>query len=143
MAPFFPPRRESIILPPSIPFPQIPQTRTRVSPWMQIAMSRFKDVSFNEPDETVEVGAGCILEDVYTVLGKVEPPRNIVGGVSSVGVAGFLLGGGFSFLKTNQFGLGIDNIAGYEVVLPSSGEIKNARPSGDTEDLFHALRVIS
>lgn len=106
-------------------------------------MSRFKDVIFNEADETVEVGAGCILEEVYTALKKVDPPRNIVGGVSSVGVAGFFLGGGFSFLKTNRFGLGIDNTAGYEVVLPSSGEIKNARPGGDTEDLFHALRVIS
>lgn len=142
MAPFFPPRRETVILPPSLPFPTRPQTGQRVSPWMQIAMSRLKGVSFNESDETVEVGAGCLFGDVYAALRKIEPPRNIVGGASKVGVAGFLLGGGYSFIKTNQIGLGIDNIVGYEVVLPSSGEIKNARPDDDTKDLFHALRVI-
>ena len=61
MAPFFPPRRETVILPPS-------QTGQRVSPWMQIAMSRLKGVNFNELDETVEVGAGYLLGDVYAAL---------------------------------------------------------------------------
>ena len=65
-------------------------------------------------------------------------------GSSAAGVAGFLMGGGYSFPKTNQFGLGIDNVKGYEVVLPS-GKIKTVRPTDNDPadvDLFHALRVI-
>ena len=48
----------------------------------------------------------------------------------------------YSYLMTNQFGLGIDNIAGFEVVLPS-GKVVNARPNDDTADLYNSLRVIS
>jgi hypothetical protein len=64
-------------------------------------------------------------------------------GLDGVSVAGWLLGGGYLPPKTNQFGLGIDNVVGYQVVLPS-GEIKNTE-LGDqnTVNLFQALRVIS
>lgn len=48
--------------------------------------------------ETVEVGAGCKWEDVYSAL---EPlGKTAVGGrLGDVGVAGFLLGGGLSYLS--------------------------------------------
>jgi len=44
---------------------------------------------------------------------------------------------GYSF-KTNQYGLTIDNIAGYELVLPN-GTITNV--TSKDEDLWFALRV--
>ncbi len=44
---------------------------------------------------------------------------------------------GYSF-KTSQYGLTVDNIAGFEVVLPN-GIIINVTPKD--EDLWFALRV--
>ena len=144
MAPFFPPR----IL--SAPGPMLPQshasTRSSEEEWIRpnvlIAMSRFNKVVYNTEDATVEAGAGSLWQDVYNVVWQLQPPRDAVGGAGIVGLAGYLLGGGYSALLTNQFGLGIDNIAGFEVVLPS-GQVVNARPNDDTADLYNCLRVIS
>ena len=44
---------------------------------------------------------------------------------------------GFSF-KTNQYGLALDNVAGYELVLPN-GTIINV--TSKEEDLWFGLRV--
>lgn len=134
MAPLYP-KFPQIFLP-----PRIPTEKIRIISIL-IDMLRFKQVIY-KGDKTVEVGAGCLWSDVYTVLEKYQ--RNVVGGSGpqGVGVAGFLMGGGYSFPKTNQFGLGIDNIVAYEVVLPS-GDVIKVLPDGDTADLFNALRVIS
>jgi FAD/FMN-containing dehydrogenase len=80
---------------------------------IHIAMRRFSKVIPHVNNQTVDVGSGLIWDDVYSAL---EPYNiNVVGGrVSGVGVAGFMLGGGYSW-KSNQFGLAIDNALGYEV----------------------------
>ncbi len=57
--------------------------------------------------------------------------------VSTVGVAGFTLSGGISYL-TRKHGLGVDNLAGADVVL-ADGSLVRAGESGD-EDLLWALR---
>ena len=44
---------------------------------------------------------------------------------------------GYSY-KTNQYGLAIDNVVGYELVLPN-GTIKHVTPKDD--DLWFGLRV--
>jgi len=44
---------------------------------------------------------------------------------------------GYSY-KSNQYGLAIDNVAGYELVLPN-GTIKHVTPKDD--DLWFGLRV--
>ena len=56
-------------------------------------MARFNQVTVDEIDRTVEVGAGLTWDTVYRELdGK---GLNVVGGrVSGVGVARFALGGG-------------------------------------------------
>ncbi|KAI0357738.1 FAD-binding domain-containing protein [Trametes cingulata] len=103
---------------------------------VQIAMYRFSEVIYHPDANVAEVGAGLIWDDVYKAL---EPYAvNVVGGrVSGVGVAGFTLGGGFSW-KTNQFGLTIDNLSGFELVLPN-GTV--ASVSQDTyPDLFFGLK---
>ncbi|CAF4187182.1 unnamed protein product, partial [Adineta steineri] len=75
-------------------------------------MQCFNKVVYNSTTQTVDVGPGLVWDDVYDEL----QPYNIsvIGGrVTSVGVGGYLLGGGYSW-KTNQYGLGIDNILEYE-----------------------------
>ncbi|KAG6369181.1 hypothetical protein JVT61DRAFT_1339 [Boletus reticuloceps] len=103
---------------------------------VQIAMTRFSDIVYNSEARTVTVGAGLIWDDVYAVL---EPHGvNVVGGrVSGVGVAGLTLGGGYSWL-TNQYGLTIDTVQAFELVMPNGTVInvmETSRP-----DLFFALK---
>lgn len=76
-------------------------------------MSRFRKVVYHQNKQTVDLGAGLIWDDAFEAL---EPYNvSVVGGrVSGVGVAGLLLGGGYSW-KSNQYGLSIDTIDGYEV----------------------------
>ncbi|KAI0276952.1 FAD-binding domain-containing protein [Russula aff. rugulosa BPL654] len=102
---------------------------------VQIAMTRFNQVVVDKTASLVEVGAGLIWDDVYTKLDGTG--LNVVGGrVSGVGVAGFTLGGGYSW-KTNQYGLTIDNIESFELVLPN-GTIQTV--TSQNEDLWFGLR---
>ncbi|PIL28886.1 hypothetical protein GSI_08932 [Ganoderma sinense ZZ0214-1] len=103
---------------------------------VQIAMYRFSDVKYSLDNQTAEVGSGLIWDEVYAAL---EPYAvNVVGGrVTGVGMAGFTLGGGYSW-KTNQYGLTVDTIAGFELVLPD-GTV--AQVSQDSyPDLFWGLK---
>lgn len=58
----------------------------------------------SEDGKTVEVGAGCKWEDVYSAL---EPlGKTAVGGrLGDVGVTGFMLGGGLSYLSAQYVGI--------------------------------------
>ncbi|KAH9953746.1 FAD-binding domain-containing protein [Russula dissimulans] len=105
------------------------------TPGVQISMTRFNKVTVNNAANTVEVGAGLLWDDVYKALDGTG--LNVVGGrVAGVGVAGFILGGGYSWL-TNQYGLTIDNMDSYELVLPD-GTVQIVTPSN--EDLWFGLR---
>jgi hypothetical protein len=56
-------------------------------------MYRFSEVTYNEIDQTVVIGAGLIWDDVFAALA----PHNVsvLGArVTGIGVAGFILGGG-------------------------------------------------
>ena len=99
-------------------------------------MFRFSEVIYNNASQTVDVGSGLIWDDVYAAL---EPfGVNVVGGrVTGVGVAGFSLGGGYSWL-TNQYGLTVDNILSYELVLPN-GTVTTV--DENIPDLFFGLKV--
>ncbi|KAG0695061.1 hypothetical protein DFH29DRAFT_814582 [Suillus ampliporus] len=103
---------------------------------VQIAMSRFSDVTYDAPSQTTTIGAGLIWDDVYAAL---EPYGvNVVGGrVSGVGVAGFTLGGGYSWL-TNQYGLTIDTVQSFELAMPN-GAVLNVTAASEP-DLFFGLR---
>ncbi|KAF7303045.1 NAD(P)-binding protein [Mycena kentingensis (nom. inval.)] len=103
---------------------------------VQLTMTRFNKVVYDAKANTAEVGAGLIWDDVYRNL---EPHGvGVVGGrATGVGVAGYLLGGGYSY-KTNQYGLGVDNVVAVELVLPS-GEVKCITHKSDP-DLFFAVR---
>ena len=121
------------------------------TPGVQIAMARFKDIKVNPAAATVEVGAGLTWDQVYAAL----QPYNLTvagGRTPGIGVAGLTLGGGESVLsydisyepqigyswKSSQYGLTVDNIMGYELVLPN-GTITSV--TSNDVDLWFGLRV--
>ncbi|KAJ7494855.1 FAD dependent oxidoreductase [Mycena galericulata] len=103
---------------------------------VQIAMTRFSGVTYDAASSTATIGTGLIWDDVYTALAPLGV--NVVGGrVSGVGVAGFSLGGGYSW-KTNQFGLTVDTITEFELVTPA-GAVVSVTNASDP-DLFFGLK---
>ncbi|PCH35416.1 FAD dependent oxidoreductase [Wolfiporia cocos MD-104 SS10] len=106
------------------------------TPGVLISMTRFNSVVYDSSAQTAAVGAGLTWDSVYSAL---EPHGvNVVGGrVSGIGVAGYTLGGGYSWL-TNQYGLSLDNVAAFELVLPN-GTIINVTESS-YPDLYFGLR---
>ncbi|KAI0043439.1 FAD-binding domain-containing protein [Auriscalpium vulgare] len=102
---------------------------------VQIALTRFNQVVNNAATGTVDIGAGLLWDEVYSALDGTG--LTVVGGrLQGVGVAGFMLGGGYSW-KTNQYGLAVDNVVSFELVLPS-GTVTTVT-SADA-DLWFALR---
>ena len=121
-------------------------------------MARFRDIVLNVEEGTVEIGAGLTWTDVYSYL--VPRGLNVVGGrIDGLGVGGFTLGGGRHTLpvchvfiafaqryiritgyswKSNQYGLTIDTVTAFELVLPN-GHVKVVTEKD--EDLWFALRV--
>ncbi|KAK0232019.1 FAD dependent oxidoreductase [Armillaria nabsnona] len=103
---------------------------------VHIAMYRFSEVTYNSTSETAIIGSGLVWDDVYASLAPYGV--NVLGGrVTGVGVAGFILGGGFSWL-TNQYGLAIDTVVAFELVKPN-GEVATVTDNSDP-DLFFALK---
>ncbi|KAK0499152.1 FAD dependent oxidoreductase [Armillaria luteobubalina] len=103
---------------------------------VQIAMTRFNEITYDPTSQTVLVGAGNVWDDVYEVLNA--QGVNVVGGrVTGIGVAGFTLGGGYSWLS-NQYGLALDNVVGYELVVPN-GTVVTVTDEIDP-DLFFSLK---
>ncbi|KAI0058382.1 FAD dependent oxidoreductase, partial [Artomyces pyxidatus] len=102
---------------------------------VQIALSRFSEVTVNAAAGTVDIGPGLTWDVVYDTLSSTGV--NIVGGrVPGVGVAGLTLGGGYSW-KTSQYGLALDNVLAYELVLPN-GTVTTVTES--QTDLWFGLR---
>ncbi|KAH9054940.1 FAD dependent oxidoreductase [Lactarius vividus] len=102
---------------------------------IQISMTRFSSIEFNNVTGTVDAGSGVTWDQVYAALDS--SGLNVIGGrIPTVGISGLTLGGGYAF-TSNQYGLTIDNIAGYELVLPN-GTITNVTQSN--KDLWFALR---
>jgi FAD/FMN-containing dehydrogenase len=100
-------------------------------------MKRFNYINCDREKKTLDVGAGVTWKEVYAYL-EAYPALGVVGADPRVGVSGWLLGGGYSLL-TNRFGLGIDNIIGFRVVLPNKG-ICNAN-NEENPEIFKALKV--
>ncbi|KAH9054939.1 FAD-binding domain-containing protein [Lactarius vividus] len=100
-----------------------------------ISMTRFNNIEFNNATGTIDAGPGVTWDQVYAALDSTGV--NVVGGrIPTVGVSGLTLGGGYAFMS-NQYGLSIDNMERYELVLPN-GTITNVTQSN--EDLWFALR---
>ncbi|OHE96903.1 6-hydroxy-D-nicotine oxidase [Colletotrichum orchidophilum] len=101
-----------------------------------IDMALMNHVKYSAENKIASIGAGALWRDVYSAL---EPFGVTVPGgrTSTVGVAGFLTGGGNNFFSA-EVGLGCDNVINFEVVL-ASGEIVNANKANHS-DLHKALK---
>ncbi|KAK9765204.1 hypothetical protein K7432_006660 [Basidiobolus ranarum] len=101
-----------------------------------IDLSQFNQICVSDDKKSVIVGAGLRWGVVYDHI----TPYNIslVGGrVSSVGVGGFTLGGGYGW-KSGEFGLAADNIIEAEMVL-ADGRIVTVSPT-QHKDLYYGIR---
>ncbi|KAI1425523.1 FAD-binding domain-containing protein [Xylaria sp. FL1777] len=84
----------------------------------------------------VSLGTGALWVDVSNVLDPLN--RAAIGSrVASVGVGGFITGGGISF-SSPQYGFSCDHVQNMEVVL-ANGTITNANATSNTR-LFRALK---
>ncbi|KAG1803352.1 uncharacterized protein BJ212DRAFT_1438885 [Suillus subaureus] len=103
---------------------------------VEIALYSFSDVVYNSTTQTATLGMGLIWDEVYVAL---EPYGMTVVGpkITGIGIGGITLGGGYSYL-TNQYGLGIDSVVAYELVMPN-GTVADITESTEP-DLFFALR---
>ena len=112
-----------------------------------ISVDQFKKIEYNQEKKTLDVGSGVTWREVYDYFEKATSGQGlgVVGGDPLVGVSGWLLGGGYSLL-TNKYGLGMDNIVGFQVhVPPGRGEHRDVRILNanrqENPDLFKALKV--
>jgi FAD/FMN-containing dehydrogenase len=79
-----------------------------------------------------------VFSEIYKVIRADK--HNIVGGGGSVGIGGWMMEGGYS-LKTNQYGLVLDNPVQVQIVLPNSGETVVTANEGNQSDSFWAIKV--
>ncbi|KAF8309580.1 FAD-binding domain-containing protein [Clavulina sp. PMI_390] len=103
---------------------------------IQIGMTHFNEVTYSPSAGTVKIGMGTTWDHVYSVLDGYNV--TVSGGrVVGVGVGGFLLGGGYSFLS-DEVGLAMEYVLSYEIVLPT-GKIVTASKTQNA-DLFWGLK---
>ncbi|KAK2739637.1 hypothetical protein FQN55_009373 [Onygenales sp. PD_40] len=107
-----------------------------ISEGILISTKNLDQVTYDSETETVVVGPGLMWEEI---LEAIEPTgRVVVGGrMGAVGVGGYLLGGGLSFLSA-EYGWGVNNIINFEVVL-ANATIVNANAEENPE-LFAVMK---
>ncbi len=101
-----------------------------------IDLSRMKAVHVDPTAETVRVEGGCTWGDVDHAahpFGLAVP----TGFISTTGVGGLTLGGGFGYL-TRRYGLTIDNLLSVDMVLADGSFVTASRDKN--QDLFWAVR---
>jgi len=98
-------------------------------------MSAMRGVWVDREMQIARAQAGCLLGDVDQET-QLHGLAAVLGFVSTTGVAGLTLGGGFGYATRRQ-GWTVDNVTGMEVVT-AGGEIVRASER-DNPDLFWAL----
>lgn len=95
----------------------------------------MNSVTLNSHEKTATIGGGALINDVLEIL---PDDRAVVAGtISTVGMAGLTLGGGYGKLNS-RFGLALDDLVEAEVVL-ADGTVAVTSKQDDPE-LFWALR---
>ncbi|KAL5117775.1 hypothetical protein ACEQ8H_004385 [Pleosporales sp. CAS-2024a] len=101
-----------------------------------ISTKKLNEVTFHPESMTVTVGPGNDWQDVHKALQGTNV--TVVGGrIGEVGVGGYVLGGGLSFLST-QYGWAANNIVSYEVVLANATIVTASNTSH--AELYRALK---
>ncbi|KAJ5094731.1 FAD-binding domain-containing protein [Penicillium angulare] len=101
-----------------------------------VDLDRLSSVDILEGGTQARVGGGATTIQVYEAL-ETQNLSFVGGRVGSVGVGGFILGGGTSPFS-NKYGWSLDNVYEYEVVL-ANGTITIASETNNP-DLYFALR---
>lgn len=103
-----------------------------------IDLSLINHIVYDATSQTVRIGPGQNWKEVYKELQKSH--RTVAGSRDgNVGVAGFLLGGGYSWI-TARTGWGCDNVVSYEVVLADGRIITVSAQEDQHADMFLALK---
>lgn len=101
-----------------------------------IDMAEMDQLSIDPQTGIATIGAGAINSEIYAALE--DAGRTITHGrCPSVGVAGFLMGGGIGF-NMRRFGMGCDALLGAEVVT-ADGQVRTCSET-ENADLFWAIR---
>ncbi|KAF1913849.1 hypothetical protein BDU57DRAFT_324528 [Ampelomyces quisqualis] len=101
-----------------------------------ISTKELNEVTFDAASMTVRVGPGNDWQDVHKALEGTN--ATVVGGrIGEVGVGGYVVGGGLSFLST-QYGWAANNIVSFEVVLANATIVTASNTSHP--ELFEALK---
>jgi FAD/FMN-containing dehydrogenase len=101
-----------------------------------ISTKQLNEVTFDPASMTVRVGPGNDWEDVHKALEGTNV--TVVGGrIGEVGVGGYVVGGGLSFLST-QYGWAANNIVSFEVVLANATIVTASNTTHP--DLYRALK---
>lgn len=92
--------------------------------------------------DEISVGAGATWADLYDHLAKEDPAAFVIGATwPTVGVSGFLMGGGYSFVSRSM-GLACDSILSCQFTTAEGAELQAREDSKDPDarDLFWALK---
>lgn len=103
---------------------------------LMIDLSRMRGVWVDPSARTAHAQAGCLISDVDRET-QLHGLAAVLGFVSTTGIAGLTLGGGFGYL-TRQHGWTCDNVQSMEVVT-ADGRIVHASPE-ENSDLFWGVR---
>jgi FAD/FMN-containing dehydrogenase len=103
---------------------------------LTLDLARMRDVTVDAAARRVDVGPGCLLQDVDRATQR-HGLATVLGFISEVGVAGLTLGGGFGYLM-RRFGWAVDNLHEVQIVT-ADGAIRTANREINAE-LFWALR---
>ena len=101
-----------------------------------VKLHRLRGVSIDPDTRTARVGAGTIWIDVVEAAAE-HGLAALAGSSPDVGVVGYTLGGGLSFLG-RKYGLGANQVTSAEIVT-ADGELRRIDRDNDP-DLFWAIR---
>ncbi|KAF2275893.1 FAD-binding domain-containing protein [Westerdykella ornata] len=101
-----------------------------------ISTKYLNEVTFNPDSMTVRIGPGNDWDEVQAVLQK-SGVAAVGGRIGGVGVGGYMLGGGLSFMST-EYGWAANNVVEFEVVLANASIVTASKDSHP--DLFKALK---
>jgi FAD/FMN-containing dehydrogenase len=99
-------------------------------------MSGFRDLTFGPGNKSTRFGGGTLSGAVETATAKLGRAA-VLGQCPSVGVGGYLLGGGVSPLMS-KYGLGCDNVIAADVVLADGQQVSAS--AHQNQDLYWAIR---
>ncbi|KAK7520850.1 FAD binding domain-containing protein [Phyllosticta citriasiana] len=112
------------------------QNFSSISDGPLISTVNLKEITYDASTSTVRVGAGNRWQDLIEVLQE-HNVAAVGGRIGHVGIGGFIIGGGLSFLSS-QYGWAANNVEEFEVVLANASIVTAS--SNHNSDLYKALK---